>query len=67
MTNRNSTRRSQNILKRENTFSFPKRQRHLTTLILRKLLASSSHAVANTLETMKNRLEEMRDGLNAGR
>ena len=51
-------------LKRENTFAFPKRQRHLTALILRKLLASSSHAVANTLETMKNRLGQLRDGLN---
>ncbi|MFO0916093.1 MAG: SNF2-related protein [Pirellulales bacterium] len=51
-------------LKRDNTFAFPKRQRHLTALILRKLLASSSHAVANTLETMKNRLGQLRDGLN---
>lgn len=50
-------------LMRENTFAFPKRQRHLITLILRKLLASSSHAVANTLETMKARLGQMRDGL----
>jgi SNF2 family DNA or RNA helicase len=50
-------------LMRENTFAFPKRQRHLTTLILRKLLASSSHAVANTLETMKTRLGQLRDGL----
>jgi len=50
-------------LMRENTFAFPKRQRHLTTLILRKLLASSSHAVANTLETMKSRLSQLRDGL----
>jgi ERCC4-related helicase len=50
-------------LMRENTFAFPKRQRHLTTLILRKLLASSSHAVANTLETMKARLGQLRDGL----
>jgi len=50
-------------LMRENTFAFPKRQRHLTTLILRKLLASSSHAVANTLDTMKTRLALLRDGL----
>ena len=50
-------------LMRENTFAFPKRQRHLTTLILRKLLASSSRAVANTLDTMKNRLAQLRDGL----
>jgi hypothetical protein len=50
-------------LMRENTFAFPKRQRHLTTLILRKLLASSSRAVASTLDTMKTRLGLLRDGL----
>ena len=50
-------------LMRDNTYAFPQRQRHLTTLILRKLLASSSHAVANTLETMKNRLALLRDGI----
>jgi len=49
------------FLNREETYSVPHRQRHLTALILRKLLASSSHAIANTLDTMKARLEEMRD------
>lgn len=49
------------FLNRDETYSVPHRQRHLTALILRKLLASSSHAIANTLETMKARLEEMRD------
>ena len=46
------------FLNRDGTFSIPQRQRHLTTLILRKLLASSSHAIANTLATMRTRLEE---------
>jgi superfamily II DNA or RNA helicase len=50
-------------LLREDTFAIPKRKRHLTALILRKLLASSSHAIANTLETMKARLGQLRDGL----
>lgn len=50
-------------LMRENTFALPKRQRHLTALIMRKLLASSSFAVANTLETMRARLSQLRDGL----
>jgi hypothetical protein len=50
------------FLQREDTLAIPQRQRHLTTLILRKLLASSSHAVANTLETMKSRLEKLKDG-----
>lgn len=49
------------FLDREETYSIPQRQRHLTALILRKLLASSSHAIANTLETMKSRLENMLD------
>ncbi len=48
------------FLSREDSYSVPHRQRHLTALILRKLLASSSHAVANTLETMKTRLEELK-------
>jgi hypothetical protein len=50
------------FLLRDDTYSIPVRQRALTTLILRKLLASSSHAIAGTLETMKERLEKIRDG-----
>jgi adenine-specific DNA-methyltransferase len=50
------------FLLREDTYSIPVRQRALTTLILRKLLASSSPAIAGTLETMKERLEKIRDG-----
>jgi len=53
------------FLLREKTYSIPARQRILTTLILRKLLASSSHAIASTLDTMKARLEKIRDGLPA--
>jgi superfamily II DNA/RNA helicase len=49
------------FLKRENSYAIPHRQRHLTELILRKLLASSSLAVAGTLETMKVRLQALRD------
>ena len=51
------------FLLRDDTYSIPKRQRQLTALILRKLLASSSVAIAGTLETMKARLEAVRDGL----
>jgi len=54
------------FLLREDTYSIPVRQRTLTTLILRKLLASSSSAIAGTLETMKERLEKIRDGQPAG-
>lgn len=52
------------FLTRETSYSIPSRQRHLTALILRKLLASSSYAIANTLETMKARLEQMRPDSN---
>jgi hypothetical protein len=48
-------------LLRENSYAIPKRQRHLTELILRKLLASSSLAIAGTLLVMKERLEALRD------
>ncbi|PHJ36836.1 ATP-dependent helicase [Desulforamulus profundi] len=47
------------FLQREDTYAIPSRQRELTTLILRKLLASSSLAVAGTLETIKQRLEKI--------
>lgn len=51
------------FLSREDTYAIPSRQRSLTTLILRKLLASSSQAIAGTLETMRGRLVAVRDGL----
>jgi len=51
------------FLQREDSYAIPNQQRHLTVLILHKLLASSSHAIAGTLETMKARLEALRDGV----
>ncbi len=50
------------FLQREDSYALPKRQRHLTALILRKLLASSSHAVAATLVTIRERLERLQAG-----
>jgi hypothetical protein len=50
------------FLQREDTYAIPDRQRHLTVLILRKLLASSSHAIAGTLEGLRDRLIAIRDG-----
>lgn len=50
------------FLQREDTYAIPGRQRHLTVLILRKLLASSSHAIAGTLEGLRDRLITLRDG-----
>lgn len=50
------------FLAKEDSYALPRRQRHLTALILRKLLASSSHAVAATLKTIRDRLEKMLAG-----
>lgn len=47
------------FLQREDSYALPHRQRHLTALILRKLLASSSPAIAGTLETLRARLESL--------
>ena len=49
------------FLQREDSYALPKRQRHLTALILRKLLASSSQAIAATLDKLRTRLETLRD------
>jgi len=45
------------FLQKEDSYALPKQQRHLTALILRKLLASSSHAVVATLVTIRERLQ----------
>ena len=49
------------FLQRSDSYALPQRQRHLTALILRKLLASSSQAIAATLDTLRARLEVLRD------
>ncbi|MCO4099180.1 MAG: DEAD/DEAH box helicase [Gemmatimonas sp.] len=49
------------FLQREDSYALPERQRHLTALVLRKLLASSSQAVAATLDVLRIRLETLRD------
>lgn len=51
------------FLQRTDTYALPHRQRHLTALIVRKLLASSPQAVAATLEAMRDRLIAIRDQL----
>ncbi|HEQ3588924.1 SNF2-related protein [Shewanella marisflavi] len=45
-------------LQREDLLSIKSGARHLVTLVIRKILASSSYAVLGTLETMINRLEQ---------
>lgn len=49
------------FLQRSDSYALPQRQRHLTALILRKLLASSSLAIAATLDALRERLESLRD------
>ncbi|HCO79990.1 SNF2-related protein [Bacillus sp. (in: firmicutes)] len=47
------------FLLKEDTYAIPNRQKVLTILIIRKLLASSSQALAGTLQTIKERLEAL--------
>ena len=50
-------------LQRPELYAFASSQRHLSALILRKRLGSSTYAVASTLEGIANRLEaELRSG-----
>ena len=50
------------FLQRESLVSLPASQRHLITLVLRKLLASSTFAIAGTLRGLVARLREMQRG-----
>ncbi|NLW34454.1 MAG: DEAD/DEAH box helicase family protein [Syntrophorhabdus aromaticivorans] len=56
-------------LKRDETYALPSGQKHLLILLVRKVLASSPHAVAGTLEIMRDRLlrlhEETKNNLKA--
>jgi SNF2 family DNA or RNA helicase len=51
------------FLQRADTYSIPVEQQQLVTLVIRKVLASSSRAVVGTLETIKERLVKLRAGL----
>ncbi|WP_223511338.1 SNF2-related protein [Pseudomonas sp. GL-B-19] len=48
-------------LRRPNLYALPDGQRQLISLVLWKLLASSTHAIAGALETMANRLQKLLD------
>jgi len=48
-------------LRRDLLVALPSNQRHLLTLVIRKLLASSSHAVTGTLNALINRLQKIID------
>jgi len=47
------------FLRRDDVYSVPKSQRMLTTMIIRKILASSTYALLGILTTVKERLEKM--------
>ena len=49
-------------LQDKTTYAFPPSQRHMLTLVVRKVLASSSWAMVGTLESIKSRLERMHRG-----
>jgi ERCC4-related helicase len=44
------------FLRKDNSYAFPKQQKHLILLLVWKLLASSPQAVAGTLESIRDRL-----------
>ncbi|MCH2236130.1 MAG: SNF2-related protein [Crocinitomicaceae bacterium] len=46
-------------LQRKELYALPTKQKHLMTLILRKLLASSSHAIAGTLTGLVEKLQKV--------
>ena len=47
------------FLRRDDLYSVPRRQQMLTTMIIRKILASSTYALLGTLEAVKERLIKM--------
>jgi ERCC4-related helicase len=49
------------FLQQSDTYAIPTKQKTLITLVIRKILASSSYALITTLETIKRRLEKLRD------
>lgn len=49
-------------LQNEKLYALPPSQRQLMTLILRKLLASSTYAIAGTLEALSKKLESIVEG-----
>lgn len=53
-------------LRRDDLQALPSGQRQLMTMVLRKLLASSSFAIAGTLQTLIKRLEANLDATQAG-
>ena len=51
------------FLQRDCTYAIPYKQKQLTTLVIRKVLASSTWAILQTLRTILKRLENLKDGI----
>ena len=51
------------FIQREQSYSIPKSQRHLMTLVLHKILASSRYAITETLKSMLARLKTLQKNL----
>lgn len=51
------------FLQREDTYAVPYRQKHITTLVIRKVMASSTWAVLHTLKTIRARLINIKEGV----
>ena len=49
------------FLRRDDLYAIPARQKMLTTMIIRKIMASSTYAIIGTLETIIARLQKMLD------
>ena len=47
------------FLRRDNIYAVPSKQKMLTTMVIRKILASSTYAIIGTLQAVKNRLVKM--------
>ena len=48
-------------LQRDASYAFPQQQKHLISIVVRKLLASSTVALISTLTTIRNRLQNLLD------
>ena len=54
--------RVNNFLKKDVLYSIPNANKGLIVLVIRKLLASSSYALIETFEVLKNRLQKLYEG-----
>lgn len=51
------------FIQRDNTYAIPYKQKALTTLIIRKVMASSTWAVKQTIKTILDRLIDIKNGV----